>query len=67
MTDLVGFAVWLDREDWGHVMDGLILSSAEALQRKAANLESTSDVRAQAIADLIRRLGEAALAGDSDD
>lgn len=52
----VGYLVWLCREDWGHVIDGLILGKADAERRQAANSESTSGARAGDIGKLISRL-----------
>lgn len=44
--DRRGGSVWLDREEWGVVLDALIREAAHAAQRKAGNPASTSDVRA---------------------
>ena len=53
---MVGFSMWLNRESWGHVTDGLILLIAEAKQRQAANPMSTSGARAREIEGILRRL-----------
>ena len=49
----------LDREQWGWVVDGLILEIARSESRKAANTASTSDIRAEECRDLILQINEA--------
>lgn len=58
--DIRGGRVWLSREQWGDVIDGLVMLRAGADARKAANPESTSDVRSAEIAAILAALGEAA-------
>ena len=60
LDPMAGYSIWLDREDWGHVLDGLILARDAAEKRAARNSESTSDDRARALGVLIRRIGERA-------
>ena len=57
--DEVGGSMWLDRHQWGVIIDGLVLQRAEALTRKAANEYSNSDERAEMCVDLIRRINAA--------
>jgi hypothetical protein len=57
---MVGFALRLDREQWGVVIDALIEHRASATRRKAGNSASTSDVRADMCADLIGQINAAA-------
>ena len=56
-----GFSLWLSREEWGAVMDGLILEQSRSAQRKSVNLESTSEVRAAMCDALIIRIGNKAV------
>lgn len=56
-VDRVGGSMWLDREDWGIVLDALIEHRASAEHRKAVNTESTSDVRVDTCVRLIRTMG----------
>jgi len=60
VTNLRGFSVWLCREDWGHVIDGLILERERSLQRKSANPESNSNYIAGRCAEIIKALNQAA-------
>lgn len=54
-----GFALWLDRETWGVVTDALIEHRVSSRARKVANVESTSDIRADLCADAIRQINDA--------
>jgi hypothetical protein len=60
VDNLRGFSVWLCREDWGHVIDGLILERERSLQRKASNPESNSNYIADRCADIIGVLNQSA-------
>ena len=60
--DAEGGTVRLGREEWGTVVDGLVELRASAARRKAANSESTSDLRVELIDHLIRRLSSDASA-----
>jgi hypothetical protein len=60
VDNLRGFSVWLCREDWGHVIDGLILERERSLQRKASNPESNSNHIADRCADIIGVLNQSA-------
>jgi hypothetical protein len=55
------FSMRFNREEWGVITDALIQHRGHATERKSANSESTSDVRADMCADLIRRLNATAL------
>lgn len=57
-----GGPLWLDREQWGIVVDALIEHSASATARKSANSESNSDTRAGIANALIAKINAAALA-----
>lgn len=57
---LRGFSLWLDREAWGHVIDGLMLERERSEQRKAANPESNSNHIANRCAELIAQIGQVA-------
>lgn len=54
-----GFSLWLDRESWGHIIDGLILERERSEQRKSANPESNSNYIADRCAELITQINEA--------
>ena len=58
VPDLAGGMVWLGRDDWGDVIDGLVMLREQADSRKRVNSESTSDIRSAEIADLIGRIAE---------
>jgi hypothetical protein len=51
-----GASIWLSREEWGNVIDGLVTEVERATRRKAVNSESTSDDRVKDIEALIARL-----------
>jgi hypothetical protein len=53
-----GFSLWLCREDWGFVTDGLMLEREKSLRRKSDNSESTSDERADACAAVIIKINQ---------
>lgn len=55
-----GFSLLLDRESWGHILDGLMLERERSEQRKSANPESNSNYIADRCAELITQIGEAA-------
>lgn len=55
-----GFSLWLNRESWGHIVDGLMLERERSEQRKSANPESNSNYIADRCAELITQIGEAA-------
>jgi hypothetical protein len=55
-----GFSLLLDRESWGHILDGLMLERERSEQRKSANPESNSNYIADRCAELIIQIGEAA-------
>jgi hypothetical protein len=59
-SSIRGFSLWLDREAWGHVIDGLMLERERSAQRKAANPDSNSNYIANRCAELIAQIGEAA-------
>jgi hypothetical protein len=52
-----GYSLWLSREEWGAVMDGLILERERSEQRKRVNPESCSDARSAMCLDLIQKIG----------
>lgn len=54
---LNGFSLRLSREEWGAVMDGLILERERSDSRKRTNPESCSDARSAMCLDLIQRIG----------
>ena len=54
-----GFSLLLEREQWGAVIDGLILERDRSAQRKAANSESTSDAREQMCVEVIKGINAA--------
>ena len=58
--DMRGGALWLDREQWGVIVDALIEHRGSADARKKVNSESTSNVRADACLDLIGQINAAA-------
>ena len=62
LSNIRGFALWLDREEWGHVIDGLILERDRSDNRKKANSESHSNVIADKCGKLISKI--TALAAD---
>lgn len=51
-----GFSLYLDREEWGHVIDGLILERQRSEQRKEANPDSNSNYIADRCAELIGKI-----------
>jgi hypothetical protein len=55
-----GFRLWLDREAWGHVIDGLMLERERSLQRKSSNPESNSNCIADRCAELITAIRDKA-------
>jgi hypothetical protein len=55
--DAKGYSLWLSREEWGAVMDGLILERERSEQRKRVNPESCSDARSAMCLDLIQKIG----------
>lgn len=55
----IGFSVWLDREQWGLVGDGLMAQRELLLERKRINSESTADLSADAVADVLHLLSAA--------
>lgn len=55
-----GFSLWLDRESWGHIIDGLILERERSEQRKSNNPESNSNITANKCAELITQINAAA-------
>lgn len=54
--DMRGGSMYFDREEWGVIVDALIQHREHAKERKTVNSESTSNVRAEMCADLIRRI-----------
>lgn len=60
--DKRGGALWLDREQWGIVMDALIEHRDSATKRKGANEASNSDARAETCLDVIGMIGAACAA-----
>lgn len=57
--DARGGAIWLDREQWGVVIDALIEHHKHSTSRKAINPESTSDVRADECVRIIQTINAA--------
>lgn len=58
--NLRGFALWFAREDWGHVVDGLILERERSEKRKEANPESNSNDIADNCSKMIETISAAA-------
>lgn len=54
-----GFTLWLDREAWGHIIDGLILERERSEQRKSDNPDSNSNFTARRCIELITKINEA--------
>jgi len=54
-----GFSLWLNRESWGHVVDGLMLERERSEQRKTANPESNSNIISDRCAELITQINDA--------
>lgn len=61
-SGLEGFSIWFNREQWGAVIDGLMLERDRSIGRKKVNSESTSDARADMCAELVRAIGDASAA-----
>lgn len=57
--NLRSFSLRLDREEWGHVIDGLILERERSLLRKSENSESNSNEISDCCAKLIGRINRA--------
>ena len=60
MTNVRGFNLWLTREQWGFVIDGLIEHAATLRKRKGINSESTADDTLTQVEDTIRAIGDVA-------
>lgn len=51
-----GFSAWMTREEWGAVIDGLMLERDRSDRQKADNPDSTSNVRSEMSSRLIHYL-----------
>src|SRR6185369_3101856 len=53
-----GFSIWLDREQWGAVIDGLMLERERSDSRKKANEHSKSDARSAMCIEVIEKINQ---------
>jgi hypothetical protein len=60
MKNARGFHLYYTREQWGYILDGLIEHAATLRKRKGINPESTADVTATEVEQIIREIGNAA-------
>jgi hypothetical protein len=60
VPDARGFSMYLTREQWGAITDGLILEHDRTSERMKANSESTGSDRLDMCDDLLCRIGKAA-------
>jgi hypothetical protein len=58
--NLRGFELFLTREQWGYVLDGLIEHVATLRKRKGINSESTADATVCEVETLIGTIGDKA-------